>query len=105
MGFVRKITGVQGQIDAAKRNAKAQEDATKQAAAAQAQALNASANAAAQQQAQLAARSAAEAKAASAVSAPLDQADVQLDDSGATTAARKSRRAVFGKNYSTGVSI
>jgi hypothetical protein len=108
MGFVRKITGVQGQIDATNRNTDAQNNATKQAAQAQAAALQASAQAAADGQAQAAARSAAEQKAADAVSAPLDQADVQLQSNNTdqtTTEQRRTRQASYGRNYSGGVSI
>ena len=107
MGFVRKITGVQSQIDATEQNAAAQENATKQAAAAQTQTLMQNAPATAAQQGQLAARSAAEAKASAAVSQPLDSADVQLqaDSPDSAAASRNKRRAAFGRNYSTGVSI
>lgn len=107
MGFIRKITGVQSQIDATNANASAQENATKAAAAAQTQTLMQNAEATAAQQGQLAARSAAEAKAATAVSQPLGTADVQLqpDSPDSAAAVRNKRRASFGKNYSTGVSI
>jgi hypothetical protein len=106
MGFVRKITGIQGQIDSVNANTASQEAATKEAALGQAAALNASAMAAAQQQAQLAARSAAEQKAQAAVSTPLQEADVKLADPAANgTAARRGRRASFGRDYKTGVSI
>lgn len=64
-----------------------------------------SAKATADQQALLAARSAAEAKASDAVSQPLQSADVQLDDSGDSNSARNRRKASFGRNYSSGVSI
>lgn len=104
MGFVRKVTGVQGQIDAANKNASAQEAATKAAAAAAQQQLMQSAKSAAEQQAQMAARSAAEDKASDAVAKPLDNADVQLDENSpdSVTATRNKRRASFGRNYSSG---
>jgi hypothetical protein len=108
MGFVRKITGVQGQIDATNKNTQAQVDAAKQASQAQEAALQASAQAAADSQAQAAARSAAEQKASDAVSAPLDQADVQLQTNNTdqtSTEQRRTRQASFGRNYSGGVSI
>ena len=107
MGFIRKITGVQAQIDAANQNADAQENATRQAAQAQTQALMDNARAAAEQQAQVAARSAAESKAQVAVSAPLQTADVQLqqDPTMSSAQVRNKRLASFGRNYSTGVSI
>jgi hypothetical protein len=107
MGAVRKLTGVDKQVDAANKNTDAQVQATAQAAAQQQQALMASARAAADQQAQLAARSAAESKAATAASAPLETADVQLDPDASESAAggKARRRAAFGRNYSTGVSV
>lgn len=106
MGAVRRWTGAQGQIDAMNANAAQQERATKEAARAQAQSLLDAARAAATQQAQMSARSAAEAKAATVASQPLAQADVQIDDGVEnSTAARRSRRASYGRNYSSGVSI
>lgn len=107
MGFVRKITGVQAQIDSTNANAAAQAEATKSAADSQQAALMQSAQASATQQAQLSARSAAEAKASTAVSAPLGKADVQLDTNPteSVSASRNRKRASFGRNYSTGVSI
>ena len=104
MGFVRKVTGVQGQIDAANANASAQENATRQAAAAQQRALTDSAKAAAMAQAQAASRAAAEGKAANAVSAPLGNADVQLDSPDEVRTTR-TRRGSYGRSYSGSVSI
>lgn len=105
MGFVRKITGVQGQIDAAKRNAKTQEDALKQSAQqAEANAMSA-AKSAADSQAQIAARSVAEQKAQDAVSTPLAQVDVSVDTDSTSTSDVRRRRAKFGKDYSVGVNI
>lgn len=103
MGFVRKITGVQAQTDAANRNADAQETATKEATKNQAAALAASAKAAAQQQAQIAARSAAESLAEDAAKAPLGTAEVRLDTSGdeSVVKAKNQRKASFGREYST----
>jgi hypothetical protein len=107
MGFVRKKTGIQGQIDAAAMNADAQEAATKQAAMAQQRALMDSARAAAASTSQIAARAAAESKAADAASQPLATADVQLDDPTGQdgVAARRTRRASFGRGYSSGVNL
>jgi hypothetical protein len=107
MGAVRKLTGVDKQVEATNNQADAQTRATAEAAKNQQQALMASAKAAADQQAQLAARSAAEAQAATAASAPLQTADVQLDPDASESASggRARRRAAFGKNYSTGVSV
>lgn len=106
MGLLRRLTGAQGQIDAAARNADVQLEATKAASEGQAAALNATARAAAQNQAQLAARAAMEAKASEAVSAPLADAEVQLDLTAQSTSAKRGRRAAFGRDYgATGVSI
>lgn len=107
MGAVRKWTGVNAQVDATNRNAAATIAATEAAAAQQQQQLMAAAKASADQQAQLAARSAAESKAASAASSPLQTADVQLDPDAkeSATAGRARKRAAFGRNYSTGVSV
>lgn len=107
MGFVRKVTGVQDQIDATNANADAQKQATLQAAKDQQAALAASATASAQQQSQLAARSAAADKASQIASQPLADADVSLDQNSpdSVTATRAKRKASFGQNYSGGVSI
>lgn len=105
MGFLRKVFGVQGQIDAANRTADAQIAATKQAAEGQVATLNAAARAAAQNQAQIAARAAMEAKAGEVVSAPLADAEVQLDLTAQSTINRRGRRAQFGRGVPTGVSI
>lgn len=107
MGYVRKKTGVQGQIDAANRNADAQIAATKQAADQAQQQLMLAAKAAAEQQAMIAGRMAAEKKASDAAGQPLDVAEVQLDEAPTQSAiaAKRSKRASFGRNYSTGVGI
>lgn len=107
MGFIRKITGVQAQIDSANRNADIQEQGIRESAAAQQRELQQSAKAAADQQSMLAARNAAEAKAADAAALPLGVAEVQLakDTGQSATAARRTRRAKYGTGYSTGVSI
>jgi Tfp pilus assembly protein PilV len=104
MGFLRKITGVQGQINAANRNAEAQEQAIAQAEQQTVQTMQANAKAVADQQAQFAARQAAEAAATAAVSLPMEQAEVKLDEAGATSTSRKARRRKFGQSVS-GVSI
>ena len=105
MGFIRKITGVQGQIDEARRNAAAQEAAVKQSAQQAEQAAMQSAKAAADQQAQFAARSAAEQKAAEAVAIPLATAEVEIATDVTSTQDVKRKRAKFGKDYSSGVNI
>jgi hypothetical protein len=107
VGYVRKITGAQGQIDAMNNNAAAQVSAAKTAADAQVQAMNAGAAAAADAQKQAAARGQAESLAVASASKPLATADVALDESlsGEGTGAVRKRRAQFGKNYASGVSI
>lgn len=105
MGFIRKITGVQSQIDATNANADAQIAATQQAAQDNQAQLAETARAAAEQQAMMAARNAAAEKVKEATSTPVE--DVQVDLAAKDTpTARKARRAQFGKGAaSTGVSI
>lgn len=103
MGFVRKVTGVQGGIDAANRNADAQIQATKQAAEQNQQALAETARSAAQQQSMLAARNAAMDVARESVSTPTESVQVDLAAQ-ETPGTRRGRRAQFGRG-STGVSI
>lgn len=104
MGYVRKKTGIQAQIDAGQANAAAQEASIQQAAKAQQQAMMDTAVAAARQQSAIAARSAAEAKAADAAAAPIETADVVLDEP-VPTVARKAKRARFGTGYNSGISV
>lgn len=108
MNFIRKITGVQGQIDATNANADAQVAATKQSAQDAQNQMQAAAQAAAAQAAQVSARDAAEQKAADAASAPLGNADVELqatDPTQTVTQRSRARQASFGRNYGGGVSI
>jgi hypothetical protein len=107
MGFLRKVTGTQGQIDAMNNNADVQIKAAKAAADAQTKALNDAASATADAQRQAADRQQVEQAAADAVSKPLAVADVALDtpDTGSAIAKARQRRAQFGKNYTSGVSI
>jgi hypothetical protein len=104
---ISKTMGVDGQIDAANRNAAAQEEAVRSSAAAQQQALAATAQAAADQQSQQTARMAAEEAASEAQSKPLGTAEVQLDapSTESASSSRRQRRAQFGRGYSSGVSI
>lgn len=108
MGFVRKITGVQSQIDATNANADAQIKATEQAAADTQRNLMETAKAAADQQALMSQRNAASLKAQKVAETPLENVDVSLD-TGTTSQQRKQTRASFGRNYAsastTGVSI
>lgn len=105
MGFLRKITGVQGQIDAARENAAAQETETKRAAQQAETNMMQSAKAAADSQAQLAARSAAEQKASDAINVPLGTVDVSVDTGSSSTSDVRRRRAKFGRDYNSGVNI
>lgn len=102
MGFIRKITGVQAQIDAAARNADAQIAATQQAAINTQGTLNAQAKAAADQMAMQAAREAVADKAAAVIGQPLATAEVALEDP--TARPQRKTRGAFGRGTS-GVSI
>lgn len=107
MGFVRKLTGAQGQIDSVKRQTSANIAAAKQAADAQVRALNDSARAAADAQRMTAERAKVEEAAADIASRPMEVADIALDpvvnESLATS--RRRTRAQFGSGRATGVSI
>lgn len=107
MGFVRKITGQQKQIDAANRNADAQVKATEQAARDQQAAAAAAAIAAANAQRAAAERDRVTRAASDAASTPMGTADVALDapESESAGITRKRTRAQFGKSYGSGVSI
>lgn len=103
MGFIRKITGVQGQIDAANRNTDAQLAASKQAAEAEQRAAQVAAQSVADQQRLIQERQAAADKASQLNQNTLQTADVQLQqDEGGQVAVK--RRASFGRTY-TGVQI
>lgn len=104
MGFVRKITGVQSQIDATNKNADAQIEATKKSAELNQAALAETARAAAEQQAMMSARNAATDKAKEAISTPTESVQVDLAAS-ETPTTRRGRRAQFGRGVSSGVSI
>ncbi len=106
MGFVRKITGVQGQIDATNRAADIEAKNAAETARASADALNQSAAALAQNQKMLAERAKVEEAANSAMSRPLATADVQLAEAPTMSGAESSRRrrAKFGRG-SASVSI
>lgn len=107
MGFIRKITGAQGQINAMNKQADAQISAAKQAADQQVASLNAAAQAAADAQRIAADRAKVESNAAELASQPMAVADVALSEpqSGSAGTARRKVRAQFGKSYGTGVSI
>ena len=103
MGFLRKVSGVQSQIDATNRNADAQIEATQKAAEMNQQQLAETARAAAEQQSMMAARNAAMDKAKDAVSVPTESVQVDLAAT-ETPGTRRNRRAQFGRG-NTGVSI
>lgn len=106
MGFHRKITGQQGQIDAAKENTRMQEKAAKQAAEASAAAAQAAAQAAADQQRNMQERAQIEEQAKAALDKPQENVDVQLDAANSnSTGATKRRRASFGRNYGSSSSV
>lgn len=108
MGWLKKVTGAQAQIDAANANEAATSAAAKETAAANIKQSQEQAMAAAREQQQIAARQVASDAAQAAVSLPLQSADVQLDAptdaSAAATSAAKRKK--FGTGvYSSGVSI
>lgn len=108
MGWLKKVTGAQAQIDAVNANEAATSAAAKQTAADNIKQSQEQAMAAAREQQQIAARQVASDAAAAAVSAPLDSADVQLDAPTDTSASAASaaRRKKFGTGvYQSGVSI
>lgn len=108
MGWLRKVTGAQDQIDAANENEANTSAAAKATAQANIEQSQQQALEAARQQQQIAARQVASDAAQAAVSAPIQTAQVQLDapstDSAAGTAARKRKQFATG-TYSTGVGI
>lgn len=108
IGWLRKVTGAQAQIDAANANEAATSAAAKATAAANIKQSQDAAMAAASEQQQVAARQVADDAASAAVSAPLASADVQLDapTDGSAAAAAAAKRKKFGTGvYQSGVSI
>ena len=105
MGAIRKLTGVQSQIDAANRNARVQEEAAQAAAKAAAEAAQVSAQSAANQQRNAQEREQIQADIAGRLAAP-ESADVQLGNANDNSSgATRRRRATFGRNYGSSVSI
>lgn len=103
MGFFRKLTGAQQQVDAIKENAARQAEATRQAASQAQQQLMQTAKAAADSQALASARMVAETKASDAVSQPMAIADVQLDPNGPLgQMISRRRKASFRASASSG---
>jgi hypothetical protein len=106
MGFHRKMSGQQGQIDAAKENTAMQERAAKQAAEASAAAAQASVQAAADQQRNMQERAAIEEDVRTSMDKPIEQVDVQLNAANSNSSgSTKRRRAQFGRNYGSGSSV
>lgn len=107
MGFVRKITGQQAQMDAAQRAADQQAAAIKASSEQAARASRDAAQQAAQAQAAAAARNAAVGAASDALEVPLDNPDVQLAGPVPVSAgeATRKRKATFGVGVNTGVNI
>lgn len=107
MGFIRKITGVQGQIDAANLAAEQESAATLKAAQDSANATIAQAQSVATQQAADIARQKAVSDASATLAEPVAQAQVQLDapSTVSTAAAIRKRKGQFGKNYTDSVTI
>ena len=104
---VKKVTGVQDQINATNANSQAQVDATKQATEASQASLAAAAQASAQQTAATAARTAAEQQASDIASTAVQTSNVQLDPNanGSSAGQDEVKRAKFGRAYTGGVSI
>jgi translation elongation factor EF-G len=107
VGFVRKITGVQGQIDAANRAADMEAQAAMKAAQDSANATIAQAQSVATQQAADIARQKAVSEASATLAEPVAKAEVQLDSTStvSTAAATRKRKGQFGKNYVDSVQI
>lgn len=104
MGKVRKLTGVQGQIDAANRAAAAEQASLQQQAANQARALAEQASSTARATAMTVAREAATARFRDAADAGQQEVDVQLDEGGSAGGTRR-RRAAFGVGAGSGIRI
>ena len=111
MGFVRqsiaKITGADVQADAAERAAQQQADATRASAQSAANAANEQAAQASRAMETQAARSAATAAASDAAATPVENPDVNIENTGRASASgvARARRAKFGTGTSGGVSI
>ena len=111
MGFVRqsiaKITGADVQADAAERGAEAQAQATRAAAQSASLAANEQAAQASRAMETQAARSAATAAASDAAATPVENPDVNIENTGRASASgvARARRAKFGTGTIGGVSI
>ena len=111
MGFIRqsvaKLTGADVQADAVERGAEAQAQATRAAAQAAATAANEQAAQASRAMETQAARSAATAAASDAAATPVENPDVNIENTGGASASgvARARRAKFGTGTSGGVSI
>jgi hypothetical protein len=108
MGWLRKVTGAEAQIKAARKNEEATSAATKATAQANIKQAQEQALEAARQQQLISERAAVAEEAAAAVSLPLDTAEVRLDaptDSSAAAAGRAKRKKFATGIYTTGVGI
>lgn len=104
MGKVRKITGVQGQIDAANRAAAAEAASLQQQSANQARAMAEQAGATARATAMTVAREAATARFRDGADVAQQEVDVQLDEGGSAGGSRR-RRAAFGVGAGSGLRV
>ena len=107
MGFIRKVTGQQAQMDAAQRAADQQAASLKASSEQAAKVARDSAQQAATAQAAAAARNAAVGAASDALEVPLDNPDVQLSGPAPVSAGEtaRKRKATFGVGANTGVNI
>lgn len=111
MGFIRqsvaKLTGADVQADAAERGAEAQAQATRASARSAANAANEQAAQASRAMETQAARSAATAAASDAAATPVENPDVNIENTGRASASgvARARRAKFGTGTIGGVSI
>ena len=103
MGIVRKLTGAQAQVDAAKENNRIQEEAARKSSEAAASSAQAVAQAAADQQRNIQERAAIDAEISARNNQPAETVNVAVDAPGANgTGATRRRRASFGRNYDAG---
>lgn len=111
MGLVKqvvsKLTGADVQADAAERAAQQQADATRAAAQSAASAATEQAAQAARSMETQSARAAATAAASDAAATPVENPDVNIENTGGASASgvARARRAKFGTGTSGGVSI
>lgn len=107
MGWLRKVTGIQAQINAAKANAANSIAALKATQQATVSAQVDQARTATEQQAAAIARESAISKANDMLDVPMETADVQVEATGTESAAAASRRkrGQFGRDWYSGVQL